>query len=236
MNGTRIRDAIIAVTLAAIVGGIVVVSAFANEGTATFANAQSTTTSCGQLTPTPTATPTATATATPTETPTETPTATPTGTPTETPTATPTATPTPGPTETPTATPTPGPVGAAALAATANTASSVEKKTAGDGTCGDAKFSFAVLRKTPTSPIKGNLSYSDPSAGVSIVAKAFSTFTVSGNQATFSGSCGTGCAFYVSVADNSEPGTGDEFFIKITQNGSEYLAGGVITSGNIQVF
>jgi len=127
-------------------------------------------------------------------------------------------------------------VGAAALAATANTASSVEKKTAGDGTCGDAKFSFGVLRKTPTSPIKGNLSYSDPSAGVSIVAKAFSTFTVSGNQATFSGSCGTGCAFYVSVADNSEPGTGDEFFIKITQNGSEYLAGGVITSGNIQVF
>jgi len=93
-----------------------------------------------------------------------------------------------------------------------------------------------VQRKTPTSSIKGNLSYSDPSAGVSIVAKAFSTLTVSGNQATFSGSCGTGCGFEVAVTDNSEPGTGDEFFIRITRNGSLYLAGGVITSGNIQVF
>jgi hypothetical protein len=40
----------------------------------------------------------------------------------------------------------------------------------------------------------------------------------------------------VSVADNSEPGTEDEFFITITVSGSEYQAGGAITSGNIQVF
>jgi hypothetical protein len=109
-------------------------------------------------------------------------------------------------------------------------------KTAGGGTCGEAQFAFVVQRKTATSPVKGSLSYGDPSAGVSIDATAFSTLTVTGNQATFSGSCGTGCAFEVSVADNSEPGTGDELFITITRSGSEYLAGGVITSGNIQVF
>jgi hypothetical protein len=102
--------------------------------------------------------------------------------------------------------------------------------------CGNAAFEFAVQLKPPTNAVKGNLSYSDSSAGVRIAATVFSALTVTGNQAMFSGSCGTGCSFQVSVTDNSEPGAGDEFFIKITKGGSEYLAGGVITGGNIQVF
>jgi hypothetical protein len=50
----------------------------------------------------------------------------------------------------------------------------------------------------------------------------------------FSGSCGNGCSFSVTVEDHGEPGTSDEFGVTVTGTISEFRSQRVISGGNIQ--
>lgn len=50
----------------------------------------------------------------------------------------------------------------------------------------------------------------------------------------FSGTCGDGCAFSVTVEDHGEPGTSDEFGVTVTGTISEYRSQRIISRGNIQ--
>jgi hypothetical protein len=50
----------------------------------------------------------------------------------------------------------------------------------------------------------------------------------------FSGTCGDGCAFSVTVEDHGEPGTSDQFGITVTAAVSEVRSQRVISRGNIQ--
>ena len=65
---------------------------------------------------------------------------------------------------------------------------------------------------------------------------AFDSLVVTGNMATFGGSCTinkvTPCTFRVDATDNGEPGTNDSFVISVTPGSTE---GGTLRSGNIQI-
>jgi hypothetical protein len=50
----------------------------------------------------------------------------------------------------------------------------------------------------------------------------------------FSGTCGQGCSFSVTVEDHGEPGTSDEFGVTVTGTISEVRSQRVISGGNIQ--
>jgi hypothetical protein len=50
----------------------------------------------------------------------------------------------------------------------------------------------------------------------------------------FSGTCGVGCAFAVTVEDHGEPGTSDQFGVTVTGAVSEVRSQRVISNGNIQ--
>jgi hypothetical protein len=61
-------------------------------------------------------------------------------------------------------------------------------------------------------------------------------FNADGSPKTvlFSGTCGDGCAFSVTVQDNGEPGTSDQFGVTVTGAVSEVRSQRVISRGNIQ--
>ncbi len=105
-------------------------------------------------------------------------------------------------------------------------------KVTGGGTVnvtgGIANFGFIVQAQSSTGPIGGDLQYVKNSV-------TFTTFTISGNTATFSGACtnnGAPCTFSVMAQDNGEPGTNDSFTISINGGPPE---GGTLRSGNIQI-
>jgi hypothetical protein len=50
----------------------------------------------------------------------------------------------------------------------------------------------------------------------------------------FSGTCGQGCSFSVTVEDHGEPGTSDQFGVTVTGSISEFRSQRVISGGNIQ--
>jgi Ice-binding-like len=50
----------------------------------------------------------------------------------------------------------------------------------------------------------------------------------------FSGTCGVGCAFSVTVEDHGEPGTRDQFGVTISGSVTEVVSQRVISNGNIQ--
>jgi len=50
----------------------------------------------------------------------------------------------------------------------------------------------------------------------------------------FSGTCGQGCSFSVTVEDHGEPGTSDQFGVTVTDTISEVRSQRVISGGNIQ--
>lgn len=186
-----------------------------------------TTTSTPTATPTdtPTSTPTDTPTATPTDTPTSTPTDTPTNTPTNTPTATPTHTPSMTPTNTPTRTPTPTPA--------------LPGKVTGGGQVnvpgGKANFGFNVKRDTTGGPVSGQLEYQNHARDLKVKGTSMTSLAISGNTASFSGSCTKNdapCTFTVNVEDNGEPGRTDRFTIAVS---GEPVEGGILDKGNIQI-
>jgi hypothetical protein len=82
----------------------------------------------------------------------------------------------------------------------------------------------------------GSFSYSDSSAGLTLTAAKFSSLTITGNNAQFTGTAKVGkkqkVSFTVNVMDNGDPGTADTFSISVS-NG--YSAAGPLTSGNIRL-
>ena len=100
---------------------------------------------------------------------------------------------------------------------------------------GAGTFGFIVQRKSPDSPINGDLQYVNWATGTVIHSASFSSLTITGTAATFQGTCannGEPCTFTVDVADNGEPGSNDVFTVSVSGGSAE---GGVLPSGNIQV-
>ena len=82
----------------------------------------------------------------------------------------------------------------------------------------------------------GQLEYQNHARDLNIHSISITSVNVSGNTATFSGTCtknGAGVyTFTVTVEDNGEPGTSDKFTITVS---GEPVEGGLITKGNIQI-
>jgi hypothetical protein len=100
---------------------------------------------------------------------------------------------------------------------------------------GIGTFGFNVKRDATGAPIDGNLQYVNHASGANVHSVAFTTFAVSGNTASFGGTCttsGAPCTFTVNVADNGEPGRNDTFDITVNAGPAE---GGKLRGGNIQV-
>jgi hypothetical protein len=112
-------------------------------------------------------------------------------------------------------------------------------KVTGGGTVnvagGIANFGFIVQAQSSTGQISGDLQYVNHASGAKVHSLTFTTLVISGNTATFSGTCtnnGAPCTFSVMVQDNGEPGTNDVFTISINGGPPE---GGTLRSGNIQI-
>jgi hypothetical protein len=99
---------------------------------------------------------------------------------------------------------------------------------------GFGNFGFNV--QTKSNGVSGQLEYQNHASNTNVHSVSITNFCVTGNSATFSGTCtknGNPCTFSVSLQDNGEPGDGvDRFTITVDSGPSE---GGVIAKGNIQV-
>ncbi len=104
-----------------------------------------------------------------------------------------------------------------------------------DVTGGIANFGFIVQAQSSTGPIGGDLQYVNHASGAKVHSLMFTTFTISGNTATFSGTCtnnGAPCTFNVTVQDNDQPPGPDSFVISINGGPPE---GGTLRSGDIEI-
>lgn len=105
---------------------------------------------------------------------------------------------------------------------------------------GRANFGFVAQQRTSggTAAVSGQIDYFDHDKGLH-VRGSVTALAVTGNTATFSGSCTfrtpgadpSPCTFSVDVTDNGEPGGGSDAF---TISGPD-ANGGTILRGNIQV-
>ncbi len=113
-----------------------------------------------------------------------------------------------------------------------------EKKITGAGwipiSTEKGNFGFNASRKGIAAPT-GSLTYGDKLNKVKVQSEGVSSFSISGNTATFSGPCTinkvSGFTYTVEVVDNGEPGSGDSFRIRLS-NG--YDRGGMLGGGNIK--
>jgi hypothetical protein len=83
--------------------------------------------------------------------------------------------------------------------------------------------------------VSGQLEYQNHASNVNVHSVSITALSVTGNSATFSGTCTKNdapCTFTVTIQDNGEPGTSDKFTIAVS---GEPVEGGTITKGNIQV-
>jgi hypothetical protein len=100
---------------------------------------------------------------------------------------------------------------------------------------GIGTFGFIVQRQTTTGPISDDLQYVNHASGAKVNSVMFTTLVVTGNSATFGGTCtnnGVPCTFSVNVTDNGEPGTSDT--VSITGVG-QTPANGTLQGGHIQI-
>jgi hypothetical protein len=112
-------------------------------------------------------------------------------------------------------------------------------KVTGGGTInvtgGIGNFGFIVQSQSATGPVTGDLQFNNHASGDKVHSVTFTSLTITGNTATFSGTCtdnGVPCTFTVNVTDNGEPGTNDSFTISISGGPAQ---GGTLRSGNIQI-
>jgi hypothetical protein len=104
-----------------------------------------------------------------------------------------------------------------------------------DVSAGIANFGFIVQAQLATGQISGDLQYVNHASGAKVQSVMFDTFTISGNTATFSGTCtnnGAPCHFSVRAQDNGKTGENDVFTISINFGPPE---GGTLRSGKIQI-
>ncbi len=106
-----------------------------------------------------------------------------------------------------------------------------------DVASGIGTFGFIVQHPAADAPIHGNLQYVNHASGAKVHSVMFTTFVITGNMATFGGTCtnnGVPCTFTVNVADNGRRGTNDSFNITVDAGPTEG-AGENLRSGNIQI-
>lgn len=100
---------------------------------------------------------------------------------------------------------------------------------------GKANFGFIVQREVGGGPVDGHISYDNHVSGAKVRSVGFTSLTITGNTATFGGTCtnnGVSCTFTVTVTDNGEPGDNDSLTISVLNGSPE---GGTLRSGNIQI-
>jgi hypothetical protein len=101
---------------------------------------------------------------------------------------------------------------------------------------GTANFGFNAKRDTAGEPVSGQLEYYNHPQGSNVHSVSMTILTISGNTATFGGSCtknGAPCNFIVDIQDNGEPGNNVDRFTISVDNGPR--EGGTIIRGNVQV-
>ena len=153
--------------------------------------------------------------------------------PTPTPTPDPNATPTPSPTPTPTPTITCAPkVTGGGQIPVPDPDSNVSAAT---GT-GRATFGFNSQpeKGCTDGAAKGHFNYVNHVTGLHVNGKVLNSQLVAPNTVRFTGECGTGCTFTVTVQDNGEPGILDTFGLAVTGTKNEVRSLRVISRGNIQ--
>src|ERR1044071_5888224 len=155
------------------------------------------------------------------------------------PTPTPTPTPTPGPTATPTPTPTPPPTSTCAPKVTGGGQIPVPDPNSSNSLAtGDGRATFGFNSQPEKGctdgAAKGHFNYVNHVTGLHVNGKVLNSQLVAPNTVRFSGECGAGCAFTVTVQDNGEPGTLDTFGLSVTGTKNEHRSLRVISRGNIQ--
>jgi hypothetical protein len=81
---------------------------------------------------------------------------------------------------------------------------------------------------------KGHFNYVNHVSGLHVDGKVLNSQLIAPNTVRFSGECGAGCTFTVTVQDNGEPGTLDTFGLTVTGTKNEVRSLRVISRGNIQ--
>jgi type VI secretion system secreted protein VgrG len=151
------------------------------------------------------------------------------------PTPTPTPTPTPGPTATPTPTPTitcaPKVTGGGQIAVPNPDSSNQLATGTGRATFG---FNSQPEKGCTDGAAKGHFNYVNHVTGLHVNGTVLNSVLIAPNTVQFSGECGVGCTFTVTVQDNGEPGTLDTFGLDVTGTKNEHRSLRVITRGNIQ--
>src|SRR5437016_2944333 len=102
---------------------------------------------------------------------------------------------------------------------------------------GIANFGFIVQARSTSGPIGGDLQYVNHASGAKVHSVMFDSFVITGNTATFGGTCtnnGVPCTFEVHVTDNGEPGTNDSFNITVDAGPTEG-ANETLRSGNVLI-
>jgi len=148
-------------------------------------------------------------------------------------------TPTPTPNPSPTATPTPTPTITCAPKVTGGGQIPVPDPDSNNqlatGT-GRATFGFNSQpeKGCTDGAAKGHFNYVNHVTGLHVNGKVLNSQLVAPNTVRFTGECGTGCTFTVTVQDNGEPGTLDTFGLDVTGTKNEHRSLRIISRGNIQ--
>jgi hypothetical protein len=150
-------------------------------------------------------------------------------TPTPTPNPSPTATPTPTPT--PTITCAPKVTGGGQIPVPSPDSSNQLATGIGRATFG---FNSQPEKACTDGAAKGHFNYVNHVTGLHVDGKVLNSVLIAPNTVQFSGECGTGCTFTVTVQDNGEPGTLDTFGLDVTGTKNEHRSPRVISRGNIQ--
>jgi Ice-binding-like len=151
----------------------------------------------------------------------------------------PTPTPTPDPSPSPTPTPTPPPTITCAPKVTGGGQIPVPNPDSTNqlatGT-GRATFGFNSQpeKNCTDGGAKGHFNYVNHVTGLHVNGKVLNSQLVAPNTVRFTGECGAGCTFTVTVQDWGEPGTLDTFGLSVTGTKNETRSLRIISRGNIQ--
>jgi hypothetical protein len=151
----------------------------------------------------------------------------------------PTPTPTPNPSPTATPTPTPTPTITCAPKVTGGGQIPVPDPDINNSLAtglGRATFGFNSQpeKGCTDGAAKGHFNYVNHVTGLHVNGKVLNSQLVAPNTVRFTGECGEGCTFTVTVQDNGEPGTLDTFGLTVTGTKNEVRSQRVISRGNIQ--
>jgi len=144
---------------------------------------------------------------------------------------TPTPSPTPTPTPTPTVTCAPKVTGGGQIPVPSPDSTNQLATGIGRATFG---FNSQPEKNCTDGAAKGHFNYVNHVTGLHVDGKVLNSVLIAPNTVRFSGECGAGCTFTVTVQDWGEPGTLDTFGLDVTGTKNEHRSLRVISRGNIQ--